>query len=221
VKRTAAALFFTAALLLSAMALTQLTNLTTANFIGYAFYPTEPDTTSPVITVLSPAQNQTYTSTDIWLNFTVAKPETWFKLVEAWDSNGNQEIWVFGNITSVSYEVDGGEKQSIPVHDTSTIDAAYTNQTLNFSFNLTLPEGTHNVTVGVEAESYYVKYEYSTGPALAITVQGESEVVNFTVAEPPEPEPEPFPAALVATASGASIAIIAVGLLVYFKKRRQ
>lgn len=36
----------------------------------------------------------------------------------------------------------------------------------------------------------------------------------------PIPEPEPFPTALVIAASGASIAIIGVGLLVYFKKRK-
>ena len=44
---------------------------------------------------------------------------------------------------------------------------------------------------------------------------GASETVCFTMAEP-----EPFPAALVATASAASVAAIAVGLLVYFKKRK-
>ena len=43
---------------------------------------------------------------------------------------------------------------------------------------------------------------------------GVSETVFFAIAEP-----EPFPTVLVATASGASVAIIAVGLLVYFRKR--
>jgi N-acetylneuraminic acid mutarotase len=44
---------------------------------------------------------------------------------------------------------------------------------------------------------------------------GASETVFFAIAEP-----EPFPTVLVATASGASVAIIAVGLLLYFRKRR-
>jgi N-acetylneuraminic acid mutarotase len=44
---------------------------------------------------------------------------------------------------------------------------------------------------------------------------GASETVFFAVAEP-----EPFPTVLVATAAGASVAIIAVGLLVCFKKRK-
>ena len=37
----------------------------------------------------------------------------------------------------------------------------------------------------------------------------------------PTREPEPFPTALAVGASGASIAIIGVGLLVYFKKRKR
>jgi multisubunit Na+/H+ antiporter MnhC subunit len=35
-----------------------------------------------------------------------------------------------------------------------------------------------------------------------------------------EPE-EPFPTALVITASGITVAVVAVGLLVYFKKRKR
>jgi hypothetical protein len=38
---------------------------------------------------------------------------------------------------------------------------------------------------------------------------------------PQEQSPEPFPTLLVATASGVSIAAVAVGLLVYFKKRKR
>ena len=36
-----------------------------------------------------------------------------------------------------------------------------------------------------------------------------------------EPQPKPFPTTLVAIASGVSVAIIGVGLLVYFKKRKR
>jgi nitrous oxidase accessory protein len=52
----------------------------------------------------------------------------------------------------------------------------------------------------------------------------ENDAIAFPTPEPQpspslEPQPEPFPTALVIAASGASIAIIGVGLLVYFKKR--
>jgi hypothetical protein len=48
---------------------------------------------------------------------------------------------------------------------------------------------------------------------------GVSETINFTIAVP---EPESFPTILVAvTASVTSLAIVGVGLLIYFKKRKR
>ncbi|MBN1358931.1 hypothetical protein JW988_09220 [Candidatus Bathyarchaeota archaeon] len=60
-----------------------------------------------------------------------------------------------------------------------------------------LPNGLHNVTV-------YAMDEFGN--------TGVSETASFTVAEP-------FPAVTVAVASAASVAVVVVGLLVYFKKR--
>jgi hypothetical protein len=59
----------------------------------------------------------------------------------------------------------------------------------------------HNVTV-------YARDEFEN--------TGASEIITFTVEES-----GPFPTALVAAASGASTAVIVVGLLVYFKKRKR
>jgi N-acetylneuraminic acid mutarotase len=61
-----------------------------------------------------------------------------------------------------------------------------------------LSAGLHNITV-------YAKDEFGN--------IGTSETVTFNVANP-------FPIAPVAAASGASVAIIGIGLLVYFKKRK-
>jgi hypothetical protein len=47
---------------------------------------------------------------------------------------------------------------------------------------------------------------------------GASETITFSIVEP---ESETFPTLPVAVASGASIAAVAVGLLVYFKKRKR
>ena len=64
-----------------------------------------------------------------------------------------------------------------------------------------LPQGQHTLTV----------YAYDTAGNI-----GPSGTVYFTVAEP-----ESFPTALVATVSGISVAVVGIGLLVYFKKRKR
>jgi hypothetical protein len=64
-----------------------------------------------------------------------------------------------------------------------------------------LTYGEHNVTV------------YATDNAGNI---GASETITFTIAEP---EPEPFSTTMV-IAPMASITVVGVGLLVYFKKRK-
>ncbi len=66
-----------------------------------------------------------------------------------------------------------------------------------------LSEGTHNVTVFAADEAGNI---------------GASETIDFTVAKP---ESETFPTTLIATASGASILAAALGVVVYFKKRKR
>ena len=69
--------------------------------------------------------------------------------------------------------------------------------------NMTLPE----LSVGQHTLTLYAN-DTSENPAA-------SEAITFTVAE------EPFPVVPVAAASVASAGVIAVGLLLYFKKRKQ
>jgi hypothetical protein len=76
-------------------------------------------------------------------------------------------------------------------------------ETITINGNTTiagLSSGVHNITV-------YARDEFEN--------IGASEIISFSVAE----EPEPFPAAQVAVASAATVAVVGVGLLVYFKKR--
>jgi parallel beta-helix repeat protein len=61
-----------------------------------------------------------------------------------------------------------------------------------------LSSGLHNLTV-------YANDTYGN--------MGASQTVTFTI-------PEPFPTALVATASGVFAAVVCLGLLIYFKKRK-
>ena len=112
--------------------------------------------------------------------------------------------------------MDGGQRQNVSVHDTSSLFDASPTRTLNFSTKLTLTKGAHNVKVSLEADSYYVA-NLIPGTLSSVGVHGDSEPVNFTVTEP-EAEPEPFPTTLVA-ASAATLAVAGAGLLLYFKKR--
>lgn len=49
---------------------------------------------------------------------------------------------------------------------------------------------------------------------------GASEIITFTIAKP-EPQPEPFQTAPLAATSGALVAVISIGLIAYFKKRKR
>ncbi len=79
-------------------------------------------------------------------------------------------------------------------------------QNVSINGNATLTQlayGEHNITV------------HSTDLA---GNEGTSETITFTIEEPFVEEP--FPTSLVIGASGTSVAVAAVGLLVYFKKRK-
>jgi hypothetical protein len=154
-------------------------DLATANPAPLFPFPQDPVTTPPSIFVYSPVQNETYNSTQVTLNFTVIKPDSWF-------SNGNFfGDYVFGNITSVYYSVDGSERQNIPMHDVdSLINPNPPAQTLSFSTTLNLTAGMHSIKVGVEADSYYFAQTLNLG---SVVVEGNSAPVNFAVTLPPEP----------------------------------
>jgi hypothetical protein len=74
--------------------------------------------------------------------------------------------------------------------------------TINGNTTLTdLPNGDHNVTI-------YATDEFGN--------IGASETVYFSVEVP-----EPFPTLQVVAVSVAIVAVVAIGLLIYFKKRRR
>jgi hypothetical protein len=167
-KRKALALTLILALSVSTVAL-QFFSVTSANFIGALILPNEPNTTPLTIVVHSPVQNETCNSTEVWLNFTIIKPKGFF-----------------GNVTSVWYTVDGGESQNIEVHDRFVNDSDsifLPIKELNFSSNLKLTAGAHNVKVSLEAQSFYIDYVDRQGWIFpSVLVHAESETVNLTQA---------------------------------------
>ena len=131
------------------------------------------------------------------------------------------------NISSVHFTVDTVPIVSFLSFENTTIDVS--DVPLNFTVNqavseitycldgqgnvtitgnttLTgLPHGDHNVTVYATDE---------TGNT------GALQTITFTITKP-KPQPEAFQTAPLAAASGALVAIVGVGLLVYLKKRKR
>jgi hypothetical protein len=121
-----------------------------------------------------------------------------------------------GRITRVYYVLDDGEAQNITVKDGELPSDfpinVFLTRIFNFSTCLALTGGVHVVKVGFEADTYYYTGWGVSDPGLrSVEVDGSSEEVNFTIAEP-------LKTIMIATASIAVVASIA-GLLVYFKKR--
>jgi len=229
-RKVTGASFIIMALLLPATALSMFVNTVAANPVWPSGFPITPVKTPPTITFQSPAEDQTYDSNFVWLNFSIVKPESWFLFTdEVLDEEGNPVTFTVVNITSVSYTIDGVTNTSIPVYDLARLSTASPTRSLDFSINLTLPEGVHDVKVGFEAESFYVDTVYFTAenatgayPAgvrlfdislSSVMVNGSSDTICFSVADS-------FPTALV-VAPIASVAVVGVGLLVYFKKRKR
>ena len=139
----------------------------------------EPDFTPPSVSVQSPRQNEIYSSADIWLNFTVAKPETWFVYNVAYGCQGEIEF--------ARYNLDGKESEDIPANDIAWGDyRSPLDRTLNFSIYLSdLSEGEHALMVIAEGKHYH--YNLTLQQVLNNTVLGNSSEIRFTVdTVPPE-----------------------------------
>lgn len=215
-KRTTLTKALVLALLFSTVAGAVFINLVTANPAPLFAFPTEPKTTLPTIVVHSPVQNQNYNLTNVWLNFTIVKPKSWFAINVAHHADHSPLTETFVNISTVYFTVDYGERQNIPVHDIDSLFDTEPILRLNVSTILPLTGGAHRVKVGLEADSYYVvNYVYDFSEALSsVKLYAESNTVKFTIAES-------FPTALIVTASAVTVAMLGAGLLTYFKKRKR
>ncbi len=182
------------AVLLLSLANPTLVGLTKANPLYLTWYPTEPVTTPPIVTIQSPLQNQTVNSTATVLNFTVTKPDTWFTY-SMFSYNPNT-MMAIGKLVSYRYALDGIESQEVPLEDNFGVrtfmhfrdkPAAST----SYSVNLTLAEGKHNITVTVNCATLFYRdpEKYLDSPdsygETNISFSGSSEMVSFDMSLPP------------------------------------
>jgi hypothetical protein len=212
-RRTVSALALIFALLFSGTVGTSFINMAKAN----------PFPTYPVISIESPT-NKTYTANSLFLNVT---------LVTQWDG-----LYFTSNRRLVSYCIDG--KESIPIAQTEyRFDSEKQASILSGSAVLAdLAEGTHNLRVNAEYHydndnevfvsvsnvNFTIDPTYSPSlspsPSTSPTQTATPSPTATTSPEPTStPESEPFPTNIIATAS-ASMGIVGLGLLVYFKKRK-
>jgi hypothetical protein len=105
----------------------------------------------------------------------------------------------------------------------------------SWTFGANIPTERHNFGVAILNDKLYAIggqtfyypdiQSWSTGPTVTSHATNEEytpfgyEITDPSPSTTPLTEPDPFMTVLVATASGASVAIIGIGSLVYFKKR--
>lgn len=154
---------------------------------------------NPIITVFSPVENQSCNSSEVTLNFTVTKPKDWF---ESCVQMRYFAYCVDGFIDGVA-----DEKETI-VEVQDPLDAEDPTTSFSFSFNLTgLKDGPHWLEIYAEG--------FVSGSRI-----GATKRINFTT-HTPEAESQ-LDSFLTSFAIGSIIivAVVSVGLLLYFKKRK-
>lgn len=208
------AVALTLTLLVSVAAGALLINLALANYIPY---PPEPNEDPPTLIVQTPQNSTTYNVNTVNLTFTVTKPDSWLYngLPYYYEGFIGMRVAIIGQYHIRIY-LDGNYYWDYS-------DRLEENLTTNYSLVLYgLTKGGHSVIIDLEATTYYNPYYPNhTSAARSKRLDNVSDTIHFTV-NTPEPFPntsEPFPTAIVAAASGASVAIIGIGLLIYFRKR--
>ena len=152
----------------------------------------------PFITIDSPEENRTYATSSVWLNIT---------LLAFYDSDS----WNTSRVAEFS--LDGEGNITIPVVYECFDEDGFSKVTGSFLLS-DLSEGSHSMTV-------YATYNFLEPWNLFYS---NSKPVNFSI-DLPEPTPSPesqiesLPSSLVFTAS-VGTALLAIGLLACFKKRR-
>ena len=166
-KKNLLAVALISALLVSTLIQVHVIDRAAADPAWTSIFPSSPDTNPPSVNVSSPVEGKTYNSSSVCLNFTVAKPHTW------WD------YWEDGLIEMARYSVDGNEKTI------SVIDYWTSPKDRKISVNLTeLSEGPHTLTVSAQGETFYYLTE-DPYKVLSVVLNSSSITVDFSVRTKP------------------------------------
>jgi hypothetical protein len=173
-----------------------------------------PNQDKPTLTVESPQNNTEYDESDVYLNYTITKPDSW----------NTPFVPFIGQIVSALVFLDGNVIYGIAMSGSYSV-----------KLNQTSP-GLHMLNVTVLSYAYYNGPPYNGSHIFYIQSSSSpvykyptvlSDIVYFTVAEEPSPstsalplETESFSTAAVAAVPVTAVLVIA-GLLVYYKKLKR
>jgi hypothetical protein len=231
-KKTALALLSTLLLVLVA---SPYLRLASANPVPW---PTTPNQEKPTLTVKTPQNYTTYNADEVYLNLSVTQPDSWNAVYIV--------IPYVGRIHSVECYLDGNQiyvprsnyaSFSVKLNQTGSGEHVLNVTVLGSTYYRGPPFNDSHIVSDIKSSSGPV-YEYPiiVSDIVYFTVRGgPSHSPSATLSPSPtpspetslelkhetEPEPAPFPTTLVAVASGASVSLVCVGLLVYFKKHKQ
>jgi hypothetical protein len=204
------------AALLSITVGTQVVSFTSANpYSPPPFFPPEPNTDPPIITVQSP-HNITYYVNDVQLNFTITQPSSW-----------QQDNLTLAYIYKVSYQLDGRTNtmwkmmpSQPPTLPTTQQFSALLNGLSTGGHILQINVTTYSIYDPVQSVDWHFTSEYWMNTIRTISFTVDAGPYPSPSPSPQETGPEPFPTTLVIASIG-SVAIVGLGLLVYFKKRQK
>ncbi len=211
-KQTALALILVSALVFT-LTSSQFASLGKGN--PYHFPASDsPNLNPPSIIISSPVEGPVLSSSDIWLNFTVVKPESWL-IGGPYQWDGEVVYTFVGSILYIQYNLDGTEGEKVPANDTGfwQVSPSVPSRSLNFSMNLNgLSEGQHELTVYA-----YGQFQYYNEGAKLNDVVGNS-TISFTVASSGANTPN---APTIAVTAASAPILVGLALLVYFRKRKR
>ena len=183
-------------------------------------WPSTPNQDKPVLTIESPQNNTVTNETDVYLNFKVTNPDSWY--------DPQWFMPYIGEVASVTMSLDGKSISTSPV---------YPNNGHNYSVNINLTaSGLHMLNVTVLSYTYYRGPAYngshilsdinsSSGPVYEYPLV-ISDFVYFTVVGETSPsplaQPESFPCATFVIVSAlVAIAIAACAGLIFYNAKRK
>jgi hypothetical protein len=227
-KRTALALTLVLVLFVPLVVGVEFVRVVEANpfFIFHQIDPV-PGAIPPNITISSPQNNTVYSSDMITVSFNVTRPEL-----------GTCDSAIIG----IDYALDGETVEAFSIWRGGSASNSWAIPEFTTTFSSpSLPTGNHKLTVTAEGVVYaggmdiffinsssttcFTVVTQPTPPATPTPSPESTPTPTLTNPSPSiEPTPnsnsEPFPTVLIATVSGMSVAVVGVGLLVYFKKKR-